>query len=823
MKDLLFALRQFRRSPGFTSVAVLTLALGIGANTAIFSLLNAVWMRALPVSEPHQLRLVNWSGHNVKLSHFVGGRSNRSYRGAQVYGSFPYPVYKDFDQRVPGCSDIFAFFPLSGLTLGGIASPTTVDALMVSGNFFRGYGAGVSMGRPILPSDDVPGSAPVAVVTHRFWERECGLDPEILGRVITINQHAFTIIGVLPQTFCGPEVTDSRSMYVPMSAQPMLASNLPLEARDCWWVRIMARLDSTADETQVATRMKGLFLQTLSAPGQGTRADQPDILVEDGSRGLLGVRRMMALSLTVILGAVVLVLVIACANLAGLLLARGSVREHELSVRAALGAGRTRLIRQLLTESFVLCFSGAVLGCLLAVWVQSLVSRFVPETLGGFRIQTGLDFRVLLFASVLVLLTTVLCGLLPALRVTRLDLCLGLKSGQVSSVPNLRLGRALVVGQVSLSVLLIIASGLLLRTFVNLSQVDLGFDPDQVLVFRVNPGQAGLGADERMQFYDQVRDAVQALPGVHNVALSQVGLLAGSRTCSTPSFPTREPSSEPTPMSDMLDVSEGFFGAMKIPLLRGRDFNRADVASDSRATIVNRAFAETFFPNEDPLGQWFSLGGEADCRIVGVCGDAKYDRPQRSIEPTIYLYHRQTDHEAMTFAMRTSATPLSLAPGIRKAVAGLNRAIPLEDVSTLSQLLTSSIAPEKLLSALGVGLALLGLTLSSMGIYGLLTYMIARRRSEIGVRLALGALPGDIARSIVGNALRLAGKGLLFGLPVALGLSQILRGTLFEVAPHDPLTITVSTLLVLSLATVAAWIPARRAAKVDPMVALRTE
>lgn len=823
MSDLTFALRQLTKSPGFTTVAVLTLTLGIGVNTAIFSLLNAVWLRALPVRDPQQLRIVNWSGHSVQLSHWTGGMSRRSRSGTQVYGSFPYPLYQDIRQQVKGCSQVFAFFALEGLTVGGIAEARTADALMVSGDFFEGYGANVMLGRPILPSDEASQAGPVAVITYRFWEKVLGRDPQVLGRVITLNQHPFGIVGVLPRTYCGPEIGDSAAVYVSMSAQPILSSGHPLEARDHWWARIMARLEPGADEAQIKTTLKGLLQQTLSAPEQQTRVENPDIVLQDGSRGLQGIRRMMALGISLILGAVGLVLAIACANLAGLLLVRGSARQHELSVRAALGAGRGRLIRQLLAESFVLSLAGAGLGCLLAVGVKSLVLGFLPETLQGFQLQVVMDLKVFLFALGSALLTTLLCGLLPALRATRIDLCSGLKSRPVSGAPSLRLGKTLVVAQVSLSVLLMTASGLLLQTLMNLKQVDLGFHPEELLVFRVNPGQAGLNDSARIQFYDQIQEAVEALPGVHSVALSSHSLLAGSRSGASPSFPGRSGLPNPIPMADQLDVSEAFFRTLDIPLLRGRAFNQADAASDSRVVIVNRAFVETFFENEEPIGQSFRLGNDNDCLVVGVCGNAKYDRPQRSIEPTVYLYHRQANPGEMSFEVRTAVDPLTLLPPVREIVTDLSPAIPVENASTQSQLLKTSMAPERLLSALGGGLALLGIGLSGMGLYGLLAFMVTRRTSEFGVRLALGARRSDVAWPVIGNALRMALIGLLIGIPAAVGLSQLLRSVLFGVKPHDPTALMATALVVFAVSALAAWIPARRASRVDPMVALRSE
>ncbi len=809
------------KNSGFTAIAVLSLALGIGANTAIFSLLNAVWLRSLPVKNPHELRIVNWSGQNWSLSYW-SGMTRKGPNGAALAGSFPYPMYRDIKEQVEGCSDVFAFYGLLGLTAVGPAGAATTDGMMVSGDFFDGYGAQALIGRTFQPDDESLGAEPVAVIKYRWWEKEYNLDPQVLGQIIMVNKHPFTIIGVMPRSYCGPEIGDMANIYVPMSAQPLLNPGHPLDARDHWWANVMIRMESGADELQIQAAIEGLFLQILSVPEQKSRMDNPHIVLEDGSRGILAIRQKIAQGLILLMVAVGLVLLIACANLAGLLLARGATRQQELTVRAAMGAGRGRLIRQLLTESLVLSLAGAGLGLLLTVWIKAAVLGFIPDVLDNFHIDVSIDLRVLLFILGAAMLTSLLFGMLPALRVTRIDLCSNLKSQRTLGIPGLRLGKVLVAAQVSLSVLLLVGTGLLMQTMINLYRTNLGFSTDKILVFRVNPSQAGYQDANSVRFYDQVENNIAGLPGVRSVALSSDSLLGGSRASNSFSIPGQIQQENQHMQADVLDVSEAFFQTMGIPLLRGRAFERTDTPSQPRVVIINEAFVRAYFPKEDPLGQSIQMGNR-DHQIVGLCGDAKYNKVQREIEPTMYFSHRQANPGAMFFEVRTAGDPLILVSAIRKIVADLDRTIPLEYVSTQSQLFKESITPERIFTYLCSGLALLGILLSFTGLYGLLAFMVAHRTSEIGVRMALGARPKDVAWPVIRNALWLAGFGLIVGIPVALGFVRILRSVLFGVNPHDPITIVTSILLVLLVAALAAWIPARRAAKVDPMEALRYE
>jgi predicted permease len=821
INDIKYSFRQLHKSPGFTAVAIISLALGIGVNTAIFSLLNAVWMKSLPVENPHELRIVNWSGQNWSLSNWTG-MTRKCPNGAALVGSFPYPMYRDIKEQVEGCSDVFAFYDLMDLTTVGPAGAATTVGMMVSGDFFNGYGAQALIGRTLQPSDESSGAEPVAVITYRWWEKEYNLDPQVLGQIIMVNKHPFTIVGVMPRSYCGPQIGDMANIYVPMSSQPLLNPGHPLDARDHWWANIMVRIKPGANESQIQAAVEVLFLQILSAPEQKSHMDNPHIVLEDGSRGILAIRHKIAQGLILLMVAVGLVLLIACANLAGLLLARGAARQQELTIRAAMGAGRWRLIRQLLTESLVLSLTGAGLGLLISVWIKAAVLGFIPTIFDSFHINVSIDMRVLSFTLCAAILTTLLFGMLPSLRVTRINLCSNLKSQRSLGIPGLRLGKVLVAAQVSLSVLLLVGTGLLMQTMINLYRTNLGFNTDKMLVFRLNPSQAGYQDASSVRFYDQVEAEIAGLPRVKSVALSSKSLLGGWIASNAFSIPGHIKPENQNMQADILNISEAFFQTMGIPLLRGRNFKRTDTPSQPRVVIINEAFVRKYFPKEDPLGQTIRMGN-TDYQIVGLCGDAKYNKVQREIEPTMYFSHRQANPESMFFEIRTADDPLILVSAVRKIVAGLDRTIPLEYVSTQSQLFKESIAPERIFTYLCSSLALLGILLSFTGLYGLLAYMITCRTGEIGVRMALGARPKDVAWPVIRNALWLAGFGLIVGIPFALGFVRILRSILFGVNPHDPITIVASIFLILSVAALAAWIPARRAAKIDPMKALRYE
>jgi predicted permease len=825
LQDLRHAGRSLLRRPAFTAIVVMSLSLGIGAGTAVFSLLNAVLLRALPVRAPHELRIVNWTGFNPRLNNYTGSGLTNGRGGLVVGSSFPYPAYQAFRDRAAGIASVFAFFPLPRLTAVAHGEAVTTGGLMVSGNFFAEYGASTFLGRPLMPEDDRSGAAPVAVITYRLWEQRFGLDPNVLGQTVALNQHPFTIVGVLPRTFVGPLPGDWSDVYVSFAAQPAVAPGRALDSANNWWVQIMARLAAGANESQVQAALAVLFRPVLA--DSTAKIDRPDILLQDGARGAgLVVRQRMAKPLVALLALVGVVMLIACANVAGLLLARGAARQHEFAIRAAIGAGRWRLVRQSLTESLLLGLGAGAAGLLLGGWGKvSLLHSFgaLPD---NFRFDLRADTTVLLFNLGLALLTALVFGLLPAWRAGRVDPLAGLKSRTGASAPRLRLGKGLVTAQVGLSVLLVVGAGLMVRTFINLVRVDPGFPPENLLLFRVDPGKAGTPGPALAEFYGRARQSLAAIPGVRAVACSSVSLVGNSVEQSSVEIPGRlTRAGGPSLDANTLVTSDGFFSTLGIPMLRGRDFAASDSAAAPPVAVINQTFAHTFFPDEDPLGRTFLVGGgnQRPYTIIGIVRDAKYDSLRAAVPPVVFFPEQQMERSAMVFEVRSTLPPLSLVPAARRAIAALNPDVPLSAIQTQTQLISQSVDLDRLVAGLCSGLAGLALMLACIGLYGLMACNVVRRTGEIGVRMALGATGRGIAAALLREAFWLAAAGLALGLPAALALARLVRSQLYGITPSDPLTLALGVGVLLTVTLLAAWLPARRASRVDPMVALRSE
>jgi predicted permease len=824
--DMRYGLRQLRRSPGFTAIAVLSLALGIGVNTTIFSMINGILYKSLPVHNPHELRVINWTTRSKrpKIREYIGnfGRT-KSQRYA---GSFPYPAYLDFAEQAQGFTDLFAFSYIEDpMTISAGKVATLANVQMVSGNFFKGYGAPVLIGRPITPDDDRPDAVPVAVITYPLWQHVFGLDPHVIGQTLTVGKAGFTVIGVLPRHYVGPLAGERRTdFYVPMMALTKLMNEeWWLSSHDVWWVQIMGRLAPGADEARVQSSLELLFSNVLSR-SEAEFAERPGIFLQKGQHGVLMESQQMAQPLWFLQIVVGLILLIACTNLAGLLLARGAARQHEMAVRAAIGAGRWRLIRQLLTESMILSLAGVCLGLIFSSWIRTVMTGFIFDPSSNKHFNLQVDANVLIFVLVVGMVTTLLSGLFPALRAGNTNPLAGLKDSGNRGAPRLRLGKVLVTSQVGLSVILVVLGGLLCRTLFNLYRTDMGIDKENLLLIPVRPSQSlspWNNPDIRQDFFDSVRQKIAGIPGVRSVALSSQTLWSGPIWFSDISISGR-PDERPRESLRMI-VSDGYFATMGIDLLNGRDFQTSEIRGSQQVAIVNEEFGRLFFPDKSPLGRFITFEGD-QYQIVGLCSNVKCQNLRDADQPFFYLPHNERhDPGTMTYAIRTVFPPMSLIPAVREAVAEVDRNLPLEGITTQRLELKEKLRLERLFASLSGSLALLAVTLCCIGLYGIMAYNVARRIGEVGIRKALGARPLDVAWPILRGALILSAIGVVIGLPVALALVRVIRAIFHGIEPHDPITMIGTATLMIAVTALATWIPARRAAKIDPMEALRYE
>ncbi len=662
-QDIRYGVRTLAKSPGFAAVAVISLALAIGANTAVFSLYNSLMLKPLPVPRPGQLRVLTWTG-DINAN-FTYCRVLSTPAGETSGNVVSYPLYCSLRDRTADLAELFAFSEFSQfdpLTVVSGGETSTAQGLIVSGNFFKGLGMQARMGRTIAPEDDRSEAEPVAVISHAAWKRCFKGDPQAVGRMVFLNRQSFTIVGVLPESFLGPLGGSRCDFYVPMSAQALVRPDCPLTASNVWWVQVMARLSPDADDQQFATTVNGLFVQAVAAEGLSALEKPVRMVVEEGSGGPLGPRQSLTKSLPILMGIVGIVLLAACANLASLLLARGESRQQEMAVRAALGAGRGRLVRQCLTESLLVSLAGAVGGLLLATWGRRvLLNMFWPSQV---TVDLHSDVRVLGFTTIVCVGSALLFGLLPALRSSRIQPAAFLKERASGGLSRMRVGRCMVSIQTALSLLLLVGAGLFARTVVNLYRVETGFNADRLLVFKLDGRKTGLEGQRLVDCYEQIRTSIAGLPGVQAVANSNILLLSRWMNNSQARISGRS-QEESMPILG-LSVSDSFLSTMGIPLLLGRDLSPADDGTGRKVILVNQTLARRAFPDENPVGRVLTINGN-DYEIVGVFGDITYADLKRSIEPTVFYSYRQTGGQILACSTKCGplADPLALVPAIR--------------------------------------------------------------------------------------------------------------------------------------------------------------
>jgi len=857
-RDVHYAFRVLAKSPGFTTIAVLTLALGIGANTAIFSLIDAVMLRSLPVRDPQRLVVLQWSAHHEPKTHnhLSYGDCRTDFGDANSTGcSLSKPFVEDVRSKTNVFSGLAAFASARPLNLSGNGPATQASTQYVSGDYFETLGVHAAVGRTIQAADDTVTAPAVAVLNYGYWQRAFGGDPSAIGKTIRLQNLPFTIVGVAEPRFVNLTPGKTFDLWIPLAQGPRLQSGWTPRMDDAgsWWTVVVARLKPGVTHAQAESAVSLLFFNALVDGDKplSKAEDAPAIKLLPAETGLTGSRPQFSNPLYVLMLAVGIVLLIACANVAGLMLARATARQKEIAVRLAIGASRGRIARQILTESLTISAAGGLLGVAMAFWSARALLAFLTSTSSrptGF--SADIDFRVLTFTAGASILTGILFGLVPALRSMRVEPTPALKEGGRSSNSgqagwaSVNSGNALVVAQVALTVVVLVGAGLLVHTLKNLQSIDPGFDSNNVLNFHVDPTLSGYKGDRLGQLFRELRDRFSAIPGVLSVSYSHSPLLSGSLMVK--GFHLHGKPDEQQSDADFLNVGPGFFETMRMPITLGRNFmsaeytmaaseagSRCSNASISQvpvAAVVNESFVRTYFPRRNPIGQRFGGGDDPEddnpnqCKdpgwqIVGLVHDAKYNDLRREVHPTFYV----PSAEDGTFELRTAGDPTMAVSAVRDVLRRSGFDLPLFDIKTESQQIDELLFQERLIARLSGVFGLLALLLACIGLYGLLSNEVARRTHEIGIRMALGAQSGDVLRSVVGHGIVLALMGAAIGTVASLGVTRFLRSMLYDVKPDDPMTLVGVTALLLVVALAACYIPARRATRVDPLVALRYE
>jgi len=810
-QDLRYAIRMLHKNPGFTVIAVVALALGIGANTAIFSVVNAVLLRPLPFADSEQLVMV-WE---------------RRPRQNRESGPVAPADFLDWQKQNQSFSAMAAYSGSAFNLTGAGAEPDQLTGQFVTNEFFQVLGAKAALGRTLLPGVDLPGGNRVAVLSHGLWQRRFSGDTSVIGRNITLDEESFTVVGVMPPEFQYP-ASETQLWTAPKGTAPeagLPGSPDPATVRSLHYLNVIARLKPGVTHAAAQAEM-----ETIAG-----RLEQqyPDANTGHTAR-VVGLHEQLVgdvrQALIVLLSAVGFVLLIACANVANLLLARGAGREREMSIRTALGAGRWRLVRQLLTESVLLAALGGVIGLLIALWGTDVLVAISPESFPRVQ-EINLDGRVIGFTLLVSISTGVIFGLAPALQVSRLDLNSSLKDGGRGSAEGFgrrRLRSALIVAEVALTMILLVGAGLMIRSFDRLMRVDPGFRADNLLTMELSLPQAryGEGEPQTANFFREILGRIQTLPGVESVGATWILPLSGQGAGSGFDIEGRDPAtiSERT-NSAFSVVSPDYFHTMSIPIVKGREFGDRDTANAPGVSLVNENFARRYFPNEDPLGKRIKRRGDENqwTTIVGVVGDVRQINLAAEPRSEMYFSYLQTPFPFMNVVVRTAADPATLATAVRKEVWAVNPNQPVANVSTVNELLATSTARTRFNTLLLSLFAMIALTLASVGIFGVMSYTVTQRTREIGVRMALGAQSSDVLRLIIRQGMILAAVGIVIGLAAALVITRVMTIVLYSISATDPATFVGIALLLAGVALIACYIPAKRATKVDPMVALRNE
>ncbi|MGA8029173.1 MAG: ABC transporter permease [Bryobacteraceae bacterium] len=836
VQDVRYGCRTMAANKAFSALAVLLLALGIGANTAIYSLMESILLRSLPVADPESLVVLNWHSRppqnaNKQWVHVVHGIQGIFWpgdKGTLVSGIFPYGAFETLREDNPAFSALFGYFDGRNKTVVIRGQATSAGAEYVTGEYFRGLAVSPVAGRLISSGDDRPGAAPVAVISFTTTQNRFGGPANAIGQSISVDNVPFTVIGVAPPEFFGVDPAAVPDIYLPLHTNLLVdgarAARMYPDG-NFYWIEMMGRLKPGVSIGQAQASMAPRFHQWVAATAttDGERAKLPALILNPGAEGLGSLRRQYSKPLYVLLAMVGLILAVACANIANLLLARAAARSREMAVRLSLGAGRFRVVRQLLTESVMLASLGGAFGVLFAIWGVRSLTVLLSKGQENFVLHAGLNWKVLGVTAALSVVCGLLCGLAPAIQSTRPDVMPALKNGRGGG-PRRRAQHVLVVAQITISFLLLFAAGLFVRTLDKLHSVQLGYARENILLFSLNARQAGHRDPEITRFYTDLRERFESIPGVRSASLSHSSIISAGHAGETYRG-TIKIGAVTIAGAGVIVAGPRFLTTMQIPILAGREIDDHDQAGSTPVAVISERLARTYFGNENPVGRRITFVDEnRDLEIVGVSGNLRYGGLKGEGSPmTVLVAATQFSPDRVTYALRTAGDPLRYVRSVHEIVREADSHIPVTNVITQAAEIDRTISREVTFAKLCTGFAVLALLIACVGLYGTVSYSVAREVGEIGTRMALGAQRGAVVWMVLRRVLLLAAVGLAISVPAALSGSRLVKSFLFETQPNDPGSLALASVVLLSAAILAGYAPARRASRIDPLAALRQE